>query len=335
VARSPETTREYEGKPVLVTGAGGFIGSHLVEGLVEAGARVRAMVRYSSTGSWGFLDSSAARDAIEIIAGDVRDADCVARAVAGQEVIFHLAALIGIPYSYESPTAYVRTNIEGTLNVLEAARASGAARIVHTSTSEVYGTAQRVPIDEEHPLVGQSPYSATKIAADKMAEASWRSFDLPVVTVRPFNTFGPRQSARAIVPTIISQCLWGEHIRLGSTHPTRDLTFVDDTVAGFLAAGSAPHVAGRTINLGTGREVSIGDLASTIMGLVGRDLPLDRDDARVRPVASEVDRLLADPALAAELLGWRAETSLEDGLHRTIEWIREHRERYRVGVYHV
>jgi len=320
-------------KRVLVTGAGGFIGSHLTERLVELGAKTRAFVRYSSTGSWGWLDQSPLKNDIEVVLGDIRDQDTVVHALAGVDVVFHLAALIAIPYSYQAPLSYVRTNVEGTLNVLQAAQRANAEVVVHTSTSEVYGTARTVPIDENHPLQGQSPYSASKIGADKIAESFYLSFGLPVVTVRPFNTFGPRQSARAVIPTIITQALNGSEIRLGNLEPTRDLNFVADTVEGFIKAAETPKAIGETINLGTGREISIGDLAALILKLMNRDLPIALEDARVRPENSEVDRLCADSRKGQSILGWTPKYSLEEGLSATVEWIREHSERYRTGIY--
>lgn len=323
----------WEGTAVLVTGAGGFIGSHLAERLVELGAEVRAMVHYNALGSWGWLDSSPLRGRMEVIAGDIADRDSVAGAARGAEVVFHLAALIGIPYSYRAPESYVRTNITGTLNVLEAARASGSTRVVHTSTSEVYGTAIRVPIDEEHPLQGQSPYSATKIGADKIAESYHLSFGVPVTTVRPFNTFGPRQSARAVIPTIISQVLAGQGVKLGNVDATRDLNFVANTVDGFVRAASVPDAAGQTVNLGSGREISIRDLARLIGERAGLPVPVEQDASRVRPERSEVERLLACNRKARELLGWEPRVSLEEGLDATIGWMRENLNRYRPGVY--
>jgi dTDP-glucose 4,6-dehydratase len=272
---------------------------------------------------------------MEITAGDITDPGSVLAATEGVEVVFHLAALIAIPYSYRAPRSYLRANVEGTLNVLEAALKQGASRVVHTSTSEVYGTAQRVPIAEDHPLCGQSPYSASKIAADKMAEAFHLSFGLPVVTVRPFNTFGPRQSARAVIPTVISQGLGGGRIKLGNLHPTRDLNFVGNTVDGFLAAARSDKAVGRTVNLGSGREISIGELARLICAMLGRPEALELDEQRLRPPASEVERLLADNSLAAELLDWRPRVSLEEGLRETIAWLRDNMERYRPGVYAV
>lgn len=324
-----------KGKQVLVTGAGGFIGSHLVERLIEDGARVRAMVHYNALGSRGWLDRSRAAADAEVVAGDITDAESVAAAVSGCDVVFHLGALIAIPYSYRAPRSFIRANVEGTMNVLEAARRGGVSRVLHTSTSEVYGTARQVPITEEHPLQGQSPYSASKIGADKMAEAYHLSFGVPVVIVRPFNTYGPRQSARAVIPTIITQVLAGQEVKLGAMTPTRDLTFVTDTVAGFLAAATAPDAIGRTMNLGTGREITIGGLADLIASIAGKPLRLTQDAARVRPTGSEVERLLSDPSLAKKLTGWQSEVTLEEGLRRTIAWFEDHREHYRAGVYEV
>jgi dTDP-glucose 4,6-dehydratase len=318
---------------VLVTGAGGFIGSHLAERLVELGACTRALVHYNALGTWGWLDHSPLRDDMEVVAGDICDRDSVQQAMRGNEVVFHLAALIAIPYSYRAPASYVRANVEGTLNVLQTARELKIERMVHTSTSEVYGTARYVPIDEGHPLQGQSPYSASKIGADKLAEAFHASFSLPVVTVRPFNTFGPRQSARAVIPTIITQCLAGETIRLGNLHPTRDLNYVANTVDGFLKAASVPAAVGQTINLGSGREISIGQLAELIAGLVGQSIAVEGDLQRMRPEKSEVDRLLADNTLARTLLKWEPAISLEEGLTHTIEWIERNLGRYRPNVY--
>jgi len=323
----------WQGRRVLVTGADGFIGSHLAERLAAEGARVRAFVWYNSFGRWGWLDDSPVRDALEVVAGDVTDAEFVRGAVADCEVVFHLAALIAIPYSYSAPRSYVRTNVEGTLNVLQAAREAGVGRVVHTSTSEVYGTARVVPIAEDHPLTGQSPYAASKIAADKMAEAFHLSFGLPVVTVRPFNTYGPRQSARAVIPTIVSQALRGGPVRLGNLHPTRDLTYVADTVEGFVRAGAAAGVEGRTINLGSGRETSIGGLVELVGTVLGRKLECAVEAERVRPETSEVERLLADAALARQLLGWTPAVELPAGIERTVEWIRAHLDSYRRGVY--
>ncbi len=320
-------------KRVLVTGAGGFIGSHLTERLIELGAKTRAFVRYSSTGSWGWLDQSPRKHEVEVVLGDIRDQDTVSNAMTGVDVVFHLAALIAIPYSYHAPLSYVRTNVEGTLNVLQAAQRADSALVVHTSTSEVYGTARTVPIDENHPLQGQSPYSASKIGADKIAEAFYLSFGLPVVTVRPFNTYGPRQSARAVIPTIVTQALAGSEVRLGNLEPTRDLNFVADTVEGFIKAAETPAAIGETINLGSGREISIKDLAALILKLMNKNIPIALEGARVRPENSEVDRLCADSRKGQSILGWTPTHSLEEGLAATIEWIRENSERYRTGTY--
>lgn len=324
----------WAGRRVLVTGAGGFIGSHLTEALVAAGANVRALVRYASHGRWGLLDDSSVVTEIEVVAGDVRDPETLKPPMRDVEVVFHLAALIAIPYSYLTPLAYVRTNIEGTVNVLQAATAAGVATVVHTSTSEVYGTALRVPIDEDHPLQGQSPYSATKIGADKLAESFHRAFGLPVVTVRPFNTYGPRQSARAVIPAMITQALNGGPVRLGSLWPTRDLTYVTDTASGMMAAAAASNrAAGRVLNLGVGAEISIRDLAERIGHALGTDLTIEHDAERDRPPDSEVDRLLSDNRRIRDLTGWEPHVSLDEGLRSTIAWITENRDRYRPGRY--
>jgi NAD dependent epimerase/dehydratase len=323
----------WKDKKVLVTGAGGFIGSHLAERLVQEGARVRAFVHYNALGSWGWLDDSHLKDEMEVVAGDITDSRSVQQALSGNQIVFHLAALIAIPYSYRAPRSFVRTNIEGTLNILSAALEVGVERVVHTSTSEVYGTAQRVPIDELHPLRGQSPYSATKIGADKIAEAFCLSYKLPVVTLRPFNTFGPRQSARAIIPTIVTQCLSGSVLKLGNLMPTRDLNFVTNTVNGFILAGKEPKAEGRTINIGSGEEISIGSLAQMIATRLGRTIEIDQEDVRLRPAGSEVERLVADNTLAREILHWKPEVGLSDGLNLTIEWFRENIRKYRQGVY--
>ena len=323
----------WKNKKVLVTGAGGFIGSHLTERLSELEADVRALVHYNALGTWGWLDQSERRNDVKVIAGDIRDRDSVNEAAEGVEFIFHLAALIAIPYSYHAPLSYVRTNIEGTLNVLQAARQMDVARVIHTSTSEVFGTARYVPIDENHPLQGQSPYAASKIGADKLAESFHLSFQLPVVTLRPFNTFGPRQSARAVIPTVITQCLNGQSVKLGNLHPTRDLNYVSDTVDGFLRAATAADAVGHTINLGSGEETSIKELAERIAELIGAPVDIQSDPRRIRPQDSEVERLVADNRLARKLLGWKPHTSLEDGLKKTIEWVKAHLEQYRPGVY--
>jgi NAD dependent epimerase/dehydratase len=322
---------------VLVTGAGGFIGSTLVEELLRRGASVRAFVRYNSRGDIGLLstlDPDLAKS-MEIVSGDLRDPAAVAGSMRDVDVVFHLGALIAIPYSYVHPHEVVETNVIGTVNVLEAARQTRPSRMIHTSTSEVYGTAVYAPIDEKHPLQGQSPYSASKIGADKVAESYHRAFGVPVVTVRPFNTYGPRQSARAVIPTIITQALTLPQITLGSLTPTRDLTFVTDTVAGFLAAAATDAAIGREINLGTNDEISVGDLAQKIMRIVGRSLPIVSSDDRKRPEKSEVERLRSDNALARELLQWSPQVSLDDGLSRTIRWIEQNLGRYRIGTYQV
>lgn len=323
----------WNGKRVLVTGAGGFIGSHLTERLSELGAKIRALVHYNSSGTWGWLDDSPIRKEIEVVAGDICDRDTVSEAMQGVEVVFHLAALIAIPYSYHAPASYVRTNIEGTMNVLQAARQLGVERVVHTSTSEVYGTAQKVPIDETHPLQGQSPYSASKIGADKLVEAFHLSFNLPVVTVRPFNTFGPRQSARAVIPTIITQCLIGETVGLGNLGPTRDMNYVANTVDGFLLAAAMRSAEGLTINLGSGREISIEELARLIARMSGRRISIVKESQRIRPENSEVVRLAANSALAKTVLGWEPRIGLEDGLRRTVDWFSQHLEQYRKTTY--
>ena len=326
---------DLRGRRALVTGAGGFIGSHLAEALVGEGAEVTALVHYNANSAIGNLVHAAPDRlaAMRIVHGDLTDGDYVRHVVEGQELVFHLGALIAIPYSYVAPRSYVRANVEGTLNVLEAARRLGAGRVLHTSTSEVYGTALRVPIDEDHPLQGQSPYSASKIGADKMAEAYHRSFELPVVTVRPFNTFGPRQSARAFIPTVISQALANGRVRLGSLDPERDMTFVADTVRGFLAAATARGVEGETINLGTGETHTIGRIAERILELMGVDAPIEHDPDRVRPARSEVGRLVSDNAKARRRMGWEPRVSLDAGLERTIAFIRENRALYDAARY--
>jgi NAD dependent epimerase/dehydratase len=314
---------ELSGMKVVVTGADGFIGSHLTEALVAQGCDVTAFCYYNSFDSWGWLDTvpEQTKSAMRVVMGDVRDPNGVREALRGADVVFHLAALIGIPFSYVAPDSYVDTNVKGTLNVLQAARALETERVLVTSTSEVYGTAHTVPIDESHPLQGQSPYSATKIAADKLAESFHLSFGLPVTTVRPFNTYGPRQSARAVIPTIISQLMAGSGVlRLGSLAPTRDLTFVTDTVAGFIALAECDETVGRVVNLGTGTEVSIGDLADSLVRMIAPETRIEVEDARIRPSASEVGRLLADISLVRSLTGWEPAHTLEQGLAETVQW---------------
>jgi NAD dependent epimerase/dehydratase len=320
--------------PVLVTGAGGFIGSHLTELLVEKGHRVRALVHYNSRNDWGWLEGSPIVKDIEVVLGDVRDFAAIYRAMNGCHAVFHLAALIGIPYSYESPLSYVRTNIEGTYNVLEAARQLSLGEVIVTSTSETYGTAQYVPVDERHPLVGQSPYSATKIAADQLALSYHRSFGLPVKIARPFNVYGPRQSARAVVPTITVQILSGiREIRLGSLRPTRDLTYVKDTAWGFHEIFRSDALRGEITNVGTNTEISVGELVETIARLLRVEVTVVQDDQRVRPAASEVERLRCDNAKILGLTGWRPRHTLEQGLGETIEWLKRNQARYKPELY--
>lgn len=323
-------------KTVLVTGAAGFIPSHLCEALVGEGARVRAFVHYDSRPSLGNLEylPQDVANALEIVSGDIQDPFFVRRAVEGCDIVFHLAALIGIPYSYTAPEAYVRTNVGGTLNLLQACRDAQTPRLIHTSTSETYGTARYVPIDEAHPLQAQSPYAASKIAADKLAESYFLSFELPVVIVRPFNTYGPRQSARAVIPTIAGQLLAGtETLRLGSVEPIRDLTYVTDTARGFILAATTEGIEGQVFNLGTGRGVSIEDLVEALMRILGREIPIETDPERVRPDGSEVMRLISSAQAAREQLGWEPKVSLEEGLARVVEFLRRHPDHLRPGRY--
>lgn len=328
---------QLEGRRVLVTGAGGFIGSHLVERLVRDGALVRGLVRYTSRGDRGALEwlEPDVLGEVEVVTGELRDLESVDRAVAGSEVVLHLGAQIAIPYSYVNPRDYTEVNVLGTLNVCQAALRHGVQRVVQTSTSEVYGSAQTVPITEEHPLEPQSPYAASKVAADKLVDSFYRSFDLPAVVLRPFNTYGPRQSARAVIPTIISQALAGDVVRLGSTDPRRDLTFVEDTAAGFVAAATADEAVGRTIQLGTDHDVSVGDLVEAVAEILGRELVVELDERRVRPAKSEVERLISSPALASELLGWTPRVDLREGLARTVDYIAANPGRYRPEEYAV
>jgi NAD dependent epimerase/dehydratase len=328
-------TSNWENKRILVTGAGGFIGSHLVERLLAEGAKVRAFVRYNSRGDPGLLRMLSSQDLarIEIIAGDLQDEDAVHKAIKGVQVVFHLGAMISIPYSYHHPVEVARTNFIGTLNILTASRELEVEKLVHTSSSEVYGSALQVPISEAHPLQGQSPYSASKIGADKLAESFYCAFELPVVTIRPFNTYGPRQSARAVIPTIITQALTRESIHLGNQNTRRDFTFVQDTVAGLMKAVDVPGVDGKVFNLGTGCEITIGELAQKIIHKTGRQVEITADPVRLRPERSEVMRLLSDNSLARKTLGWTPEVSLDDGLDRTIEWIKNHLDLYQIGTY--
>jgi dTDP-glucose 4,6-dehydratase len=328
---------QLDGKRVLVTGGAGFIGSHLVQALERRGCAVRVLVHYNSAGRWGHLDDLELSPKTECVWGDVSDYHSVSTAMEGCEAVFHLAALIGIPYSYRAPHSYVDTNVTGTLNVLEAARVQRVTRIVHTSTSETYGSARYVPIDEAHPLQGQSPYSATKIAADKLAEAYHRSFGVPVATLRPFNTFGPRQSARAIIPTIIAQALEGSDVFLGSLTPVRDLTYVEDTVAGFLAIAECDGAIGRVINVGNGKGITMGDLAERIVKVIGggKNIRIVTDENRVRPAESEVCELVCNNSLAGQLLDWRPAIGLDEGIRRTAEYVAAHRERFKAHLYNV
>ena len=324
--------------PVLVTGAGGFIGSHLTEELVRQGAKVRALVHYNSRNHWGLLEKLDAEvlRRVEVVPGDISDPQCVSRLAEGREVVFHLAALIAIPYSYTAAASYVAANVQGTLNVLEACRRHRVRKLVHTSTSETYGTARYVPIDEAHPLQPQSPYSATKIGADCLALSYHSSFGLPVAVIRPFNTFGPRQSARAVIPTIITQLLAGRPaLELGSVTPVRDFTYVADTVAGFLAVAASSKSVGEVINVGSGRGVTIAQTAQAAMRLMGCQARLRQARARVRPERSEVLRLVCDNRKARRLLGWKPRWSLDEGLARTIDYLTRNRSDYKAGLYNL
>jgi len=327
----------WDRKKVLVTGAGGFIGSHLTESLFKLGANIRAFVRYTSRADEGFIKcfSDDLRRRMDIVYGDVRELETVVKAMDGVDVVFNLAALVGIPYSYIHPQEVIETNTIGTLNVLMAARDVGVEKLVQTSTSEVYGTARYVPIDENHPKQPQSPYSASKIAADAVALSFYHSFDLPVVLVRPFNTYGPRQSDRAVIPSIISQALTRDRLTLGNTAPTRDFTFVTDTTAGFIKAAESAQSLGMEVNIGSGQEISIGDLAKKIISLVGRDIIIEHDAERIRPAQSEVERLCADNTLARDVLGWVPKVSLRCGLEKTINFIRNNPGYYQPDRYRV
>lgn len=333
-----------KGKKILVTGADGFIGSHLTEHLVRRGLDVRAFVYYNSFNSWGWLDDAPdeIRRSLDVFAGDIRDPHGVRTAMKGCDVVLHLAALIAIPYSYHSPDTYVDTNIKGTLNVVQAARELEVERVVHTSTSEVYGTARFVPITEEHPLQGQSPYSASKIGADQIALSFQASFETPVAVIRPFNTYGPRQSARAVIPTIITQIAAGAaSLKLGAVHPTRDFNYVQDTVRGFVAVAECDAAVGQVLNIGSNYEISIGETARLIADLMGREVELQSDEQRLRPANSEVERLWADNARALKIAGWAPEYAGRDGfargLRETIDWFSrpENLRRYKAGVYNI
>ena len=320
----------------MITGAGGFIGSHLTELCVRMGYNVKAFVHYNSRNLWGWLEESEVKKEVEIISGDIRDYDMVYNAMENTDTVFHLAALIGIPYSYVSPLAYIRTNIEGTYNILQSARILELQNVLITSTSETYGTAQYVPIDELHPMVGQSPYSATKIAADHIALSFYRSFDLPVKVVRPFNTYGPRQSARAVIPTVITQLLSGErNLKLGNLTPTRDLTFVEDTAQGFIEILKSEKLYGDITNIGTGKEISIKQLVQLIAELLQVEVEIDSVEERVRPEKSEVERLLCNNTKLMENTRWKPEFDLKQGLTKTIEWLKNHLEMYKYEIYNV
>lgn len=323
-------------RKALVTGASGFIGSHLCELLIKNKFEVRAFVRYNSRNAWGWLDELPCRTRIEVFPGDIRSSDSVRKSMEGVNVVFHLAALIGIPYSYHSPDSYVDTNVKGTLNLLQSARELGIEKFIQTSTSEVYGTAQFAPITETHPINPQSPYAATKSAADFLALSFYKSFNLPVTVIRPFNTYGPRQSARAVIPTIITQLFKNKKtVKLGSLHPTRDLTYVEDTARGFMSAFFSESSTGETVNLGNNSEISIGDLANLIAKLMGRKINIKTDAQRKRPCKSEVERLLADNSKARKILNWKPEIPLEKGLIRTIEWIKNNKDFYKPDIYNV
>jgi NAD dependent epimerase/dehydratase len=327
----------WQEKRTLVTGASGFIGSHLVERLVKLGCRVRALVHYNSRNDWGLLEMLPAEiiDQIDVITGDITDPYSTAKIMEDITIVFHLAGLIAIPYSYIAPAQFVAVNCLGTLNLLEAARQQAVECFIHTSTSETYGTARYTPIDEAHPLQGQSPYAASKIGADKIAESYYLSFGLPVMTIRPFNTFGPRQSARAVIPTIVSQALARKVIHLGRLSPLRDFNYVSDTVEGFIKMAESPLAIGQVINIGSGQAVSIGELAQRILGIIGGSITIVTKDERVRPEASEVMELICDNRKAKELLGWEPQVNLEQGLNRTVRFIEENLSRYKLGLYNV
>ncbi len=323
-------------KKVLITGAGGFIGSHLVELCVKRGYKVKVFVHYNANNHWGWLENSPCKKNIDVVSGDIRDYDSVSKAMKGQDTVFHLAALIGIPYSYISPLAYIKTNVEGTYNVLESAKESGVKNVVVTSTSETYGTAQYVPIDEKHPAVGQSPYAATKIAADQIALSYYRAFGLPVKVVRPFNTYGPRQSARAIIPTIATQILSGQKvIKLGNLKPTRDLTFVKDTAEGFLSIASCEALNGEVTNIGMNHEITVGDLAQKIADILKKKIRIVEDGQRIRAKKSEVERLCCDNTKIRQLTSWQPQYSLDKGLVETTAWLKNNLNLYKAEIYNV
>ena len=327
----------WKGKKVFVTGAGGFIGSHLTERLVQMNANVCALVQYNSKGDWGFIEQfeKVVSANIEVIAGDIRDFNFIKKAVQGRDIVFHLAALIAIPYSYVAPWSYVETNIKGTLNVLQACLEANVGKVIHTSTSETYGTALYTPIDEKHPLQGQSPYSASKIGADKMAESYVCSFRLPVATIRPFNTFGPRQSSRAIIPTIITQMLTQDEVFLGTLETIRDFCYVKDTVEGFIKIAESDHSLGEVINVGSGTGVSIRELILRLEELMGKRVTVITDEQRIRPLHSEVMELICSNKKAERLMNWRPCYTLQQGLSETIEYIKDHLQEYKIGRYQI
>ena len=324
-------------KKVLVTGAEGFIGSHLTERLVALGAEVKALVMYNSFNTWGWIDTfrPGEKNKLHIICADIREADLLKSTLKDIDIVFHLAALIAIPYSYVSPSSYIKTNIEGTLNLLQAARDHGVEKFLHTSTSEVYGTALYTPIDEKHPLQGQSPYSASKIGADMIAESFYRSFDLPVTTVRPFNTYGPRQSMRAIIPTLIVEMLSNDKIQLGSLHPIRDFTYVSDTVEGFLKTAETDDINGEVINIGSAQGISIGKLAEKLMKMMNKKITIESEEKRVRPPQSEVNQLICNNNKAKELIDWQPKMSLDEGLEKTINWFKANTGEYKSKIYNI
>ena len=331
---------ELSGKKILITGADGFIGSHLVESLLKKDCRVKAFAFYNSFNSWGWLDtlSKETLNSIEVVTGDIRDSNGIRNVVNGVDIIFHLAALIAIPFSYHSPDSYIDTNIKGTLNVLQASRDYNSERVIITSTSEVYGTAKYIPIDEKHPLQGQSPYSASKIGADKVAESFYRSFSTPVIIARPFNTYGPRQSARAVIPAIVTQLLCKQRdIHLGSLTPTRDLSYVSDTCNGLIALAECDEAIGREVNIGSGQEISINDLANLIIDIMEVDASVISDEHRVRPENSEVERLVCDSGLLRQLTGWKPEIAIKEGLVKTIEWFKDENnlQKYKSEIYNI
>ena len=328
---------KVKNKKVLVTGAGGFVGSHLVEGLVKSGARVRAFLHYNSRNDWGMLEDVNKRilREVEVVASDLRDADAVRRTVKGQQVVFHLVALIGIPYSYVNPRDVVDTNVGGTLNVLTAARDFNVQKIVHTSTSEVYGTAQYVPMDEDHPVNPQSPYAASKLAADLLALSFHQSYDLPVAVIRPFNIYGPRQSARAVIPSIITQALVKRAVNLGSVSPTRDLTFVTDSASGFIAFAECERTVGEVVNLGSGREVSVSQLIEIVSACLNKKIKVVKEKKRIRPEKSEVERLFSDSRKAKTLFGWDPKIDFEKGIKKTVSWMERNIDKYKQEIYNI